>query len=76
MPATRVGGIPEVVRNGKDGLLVAPGDIGALARRLVELARDPLLRTTLAKAAVDRAAGFEARRMASAYVALYERLIA
>ena len=39
--ATRVGGVPDIVRDGVDGYLVAPGDPNELAERLVRLARDP-----------------------------------
>jgi len=39
--ATRVGGVPDVVRDGVDGFLVDPGDTTTLALRLAELARDP-----------------------------------
>jgi len=42
--ATRVGGVPDVVRDGKDGFLVETGDTAALADRLAQLARDPALR--------------------------------
>ena len=34
-------GCPEIVRHGETGVLVAPGDPGALARALAELAADP-----------------------------------
>lgn len=40
---TTVGGIPEIVRDGVDSLLVAPGDAAALAIALVKLLRDPAL---------------------------------
>jgi glycosyltransferase involved in cell wall biosynthesis len=39
--ATRVGGTPDVVRDGVDGFLVDLGDTDALAERLAELAADP-----------------------------------
>jgi len=39
--ATAVGDIPSVVRHGRTGLLVEPGDTGALSAALVELMRDP-----------------------------------
>jgi glycosyltransferase involved in cell wall biosynthesis len=42
--ATRVGGVPDVVREGEDGFLVEPGDVDALAERLARLAADPELR--------------------------------
>jgi glycosyltransferase involved in cell wall biosynthesis len=39
--ATRVGGVPDVVRDGVDGFLVDPGDVASVAARLAELAADP-----------------------------------
>ena len=42
--ATRVGGVPDVVRDGIDGFLVEVGDVAALAARLAELAHDDDLR--------------------------------
>jgi glycosyltransferase involved in cell wall biosynthesis len=45
--ATRVGGVPDVVRDGTDGFLVEVGDIDGLAAHLVELARDPGRRTEM-----------------------------
>ena len=37
--ASRVGGIPELLRDGKDALLFAPGDAGACADALVRTLR-------------------------------------
>ena len=48
--ATRVGGVPDVVREGEDGFLVDPGDVDALAERLAQLAADPDLRERLGAA--------------------------
>jgi glycosyltransferase involved in cell wall biosynthesis len=45
--ATRVGGVPDVIRDGVDGFLVEPGAVDDLADRLAELARDPDLRERL-----------------------------
>jgi glycosyltransferase involved in cell wall biosynthesis len=42
--ATRVGGVPDVVRDGVDGFLVKPGDVDAMAERLALLAADADLR--------------------------------
>jgi glycosyltransferase involved in cell wall biosynthesis len=48
--ATRVGGVPDVVREGEDGFLVEPGDVDGLAERLARLAADPELRERLGAA--------------------------
>jgi len=48
--ATRVGGVPDVVRDGKDGFLVETGDTAELADRLAQLARDPELRERMGDA--------------------------
>jgi glycosyltransferase involved in cell wall biosynthesis len=45
--ATQVGGSSEVIRDGINGHLVAPGDPGALARVILELARHPEVRRRL-----------------------------
>jgi GT2 family glycosyltransferase/glycosyltransferase involved in cell wall biosynthesis len=39
--ASRIGGIPEVVREGINGLLVTPGDAGDLARAIRRLVEEP-----------------------------------
>jgi glycosyltransferase involved in cell wall biosynthesis len=48
--ANRVGGVPDVVRDGVDGFLVEPGDSEAAGERLATLARDPELRRRLGEA--------------------------
>ncbi len=48
--ATRVGGVPDVVRDGVDGFLVEPGDVDAMAARLADLAADPPLRHRMGEA--------------------------
>lgn len=54
--ASNVGGIPTVVADGKDGILVAPEDIDGLAAALSRLMSDPDLRRTLGAAAAERVA--------------------
>jgi glycosyltransferase involved in cell wall biosynthesis len=48
--ASAVGGIPEVLTNGLDGLLVPPADPAALAEACVRLACSPELRTRMGEA--------------------------
>jgi glycosyltransferase involved in cell wall biosynthesis len=52
--ATRVGGVPDIVREGEDGFLVEIGDTEALAERLARLASDPALRSRMGDAARAR----------------------
>jgi glycosyltransferase involved in cell wall biosynthesis len=56
--ATSVGGVPEVVRDGENGLLVAPGDSQALAQAIARLLSDEALRERLAAAAPGSVAAY------------------
>jgi alpha-maltose-1-phosphate synthase len=70
-----VGGIPEVVSDGETGLLVPPGDAGALAGALNALVRDPVRATLLGRAGRERAvAEFGWQAVAERTVALYTEL--
>jgi len=51
--ASAVGGIPEVVTDGVDGLLVPPASPSELADALVRLARSPALRARLGEAGFE-----------------------
>ncbi|TSC69753.1 MAG: hypothetical protein G01um101470_985 [Parcubacteria group bacterium Gr01-1014_70] len=52
--ATCVGGIPEIIENGTDGLLVDPASPNQLADAIIKLARDINLREQLGKALHQR----------------------
>lgn len=49
--ASAVGGLREAIRDGRNGYLVAPGDVDAIARRWRELLLDPELRQRLGQEA-------------------------
>jgi glycosyltransferase involved in cell wall biosynthesis len=69
--ATNVGMVPEVVDDGKTGLVVPPGDVHALTTAVRELAARPETRTRLAEAARTAAvARFGTDRMVDGYVAV------
>jgi len=53
--ASRAGGNPEAVSDGETGLLVPPGDSGALASAILELLRDPGRVETMGRAGRERA---------------------
>ena len=52
--ATRVGGVPDVVRDGEDGFLFEPGDTDGAAERLALLASDATLRSALGASGRER----------------------
>jgi L-malate glycosyltransferase len=73
--ATAVGGIPEVVESGRNGVLVPPGDADAIARAIEGLLADPARRTALGHAAQERAKNkFSADVIVPKYEALYRRV--
>lgn len=75
--ATRVAGIPEVVRDGETGLLVAPGDAAALGAALARLTADPALRTRLGTAARTFVRPrFGVDGYVASVTSLYDRLLA
>ena len=55
--ATAVGGVPELVRDGENGLLVPPGDSAALATAIRRFFADEDLRRRLAEGAPGSVAG-------------------
>jgi glycosyltransferase involved in cell wall biosynthesis len=57
--ATAVGGVPQVLTDGTDGLVVPPDDPPALAAAVERLAADPGLRERLGHAAHERSAMFD-----------------
>lgn len=74
--ATRVGGIPEVVRDGIDGFLYNVGDVNAMAEGAFSILNDSSLRETLGKAARERATQeFCASKIVLQYEDLYLRTI-
>jgi glycosyltransferase involved in cell wall biosynthesis len=74
--ATTAGGIPEVVENGVNGMLVPPRDHRALAAAIVALLKDPAKRARLANAGLERVRrSFSAERMVDETLAAYSRLV-
>jgi glycosyltransferase involved in cell wall biosynthesis len=74
--ASRVGGIPDVVRDGVDGLLVPPGDVAALQQALLRVLVAPELATQLGQRARERVlSDFSLERELAAGLALLQRLV-
>jgi glycosyltransferase involved in cell wall biosynthesis len=75
--ATRVGGVADVVRDGVDGFLVAPGDVEAMADALERLARDPALRERLGATGGERVRErYSVERLVDDVDRLYAELLA
>ncbi len=74
--ATRAGGMPEAVSDGVTGLLVAPGDVAALADALRTLIDDAALRERMGQAARARVLErFSVDAMVDGNLAVYRELL-
>jgi glycosyltransferase involved in cell wall biosynthesis len=74
--ATRAGGIPDKVRDGETGRLVAAGDTEALSAALASLAGDRSLREEMGRRGRERAeAHFAWGRIIERVLALYRSLL-
>lgn len=73
--ATRVGGVPHLVEEGRTGFLVEVGDIGGLAQRVAELIGEESTRRSFAAAARPRAEQFRARAVAARVRKVYEEAV-
>jgi len=74
--ATTAGGIPEIVEEGVNGLLVPPRDAASLAAAIVRLLRDAPLRQRMGAAGLARVTErFTVERMVEATAAVYDRLL-
>jgi glycosyltransferase involved in cell wall biosynthesis len=69
--ATAVGGVPDVLADGREGVVVPPGDPGALADALVRVVGDPGAARDAGRAARERAAGAGPEQAAARLDALY-----
>jgi sugar transferase (PEP-CTERM/EpsH1 system associated) len=73
--ATRVGGNPEIVEDGVNGLLVPASDPQAMAQALLGLARDPRRRQALGAGGRVRASAFTLARMVEGYQEMYASVL-
>jgi len=74
--ATRIGAIPEVVTDGREGFLFDPGDVATMADRLARLGRDAALRREMGRAARARIeAEYSLDVMAARILAIYREVL-
>ncbi len=75
--ATRVGGVPELIDSGVNGLLYEMGDVDGMAAGAISLLKDPAALEQMAQAARKTAQDrFCASRIISLYEEFYERVMA
>jgi len=74
--AFSVGGLPEVIEDGKSGLLIPAGDVQAFMRGAAELITNDALRARLGEGAKVRAREFSDKRMIERTAEVYHRVIA
>ena len=73
--ATAVGGVPEAVTDGRNGLLVPSGSPEALAEAIGRVAGDDALRERLGRAALEAGKAFDIRDAVAVQQEAYERLV-
>ena len=71
--ATRVGGVPEIIEHGRNGLLVPAGDVNALAGAMSQLIADAAFRRRLGDAGRKISDQFSWTQIVVQYEAIYCR---
>ncbi len=74
--ASRVGGLPEIVEDGENGLLIDPRQPDQLEQAIVRLYDDPDLRRTMGARGREFSRDFTAAAMAEQYLDLYRQAMA
>jgi len=74
--ASAVGGVPDIIEDGRTGVLVPPGDVGVMADRIIVLAEDAARRQSLGQAAQQAAVpAYSVENMVRKIEALYESVL-
>ncbi len=74
--ATRTGSIPEIISEGKNGVLIDPYDIPALTESIIKLVQDEELRKKLSLEARRTAENFNPKNAAKSMIKVYESILA
>lgn len=72
--ATNVGGIPEIITNNRNGILIEAGDSKTLASSIIRLVNDRKLQQKFSKAGEETIKNFSINKMVQATVKVYKDL--
>lgn len=73
---TNVGGIPDLVTDDVNGLIVASGDVDAIAEAISKLIENPELRYELGRNSKDHAANFYSEKIEKRLLDMYSSILA
>jgi glycosyltransferase involved in cell wall biosynthesis len=73
--ASRVGGLPEIVRDGDNGLLIDPRSPDQLEQAILRLYQNPDLRRSMGARGREFSRDFTADAMAARYLELYRQAV-
>jgi glycosyltransferase involved in cell wall biosynthesis len=73
--ASKVGGIPDLVKHGRNGLLVKPGDVKGLSNAIERLIADKAMRNKMGNAGKSIVGDFGVEDMTQKIDALYSSLL-
>jgi len=73
--ASEVGGIPDIIAHGENGLLVPPADSRALAEAIVYLYKNSKMRRQLSDNAYSASRGYHPEALALQYFRLYQEIL-
>ena len=71
--ASRIGGLPEIIQDGENGLLFNPGDTAHLIKKINQL--DSIDKTALSRAAAKTALALSPQKNLDAILKAYQELI-
>lgn len=73
--ATSIGSLPELIENGKEGILIKPNDIPVLCTAIESVRSEPDLWRQRVEAGKRKAAFFSTERMVEAFANMYKKLV-
>ena len=71
---TDVGGIPQLIENGKQGLLVTPGSVEELAEALLTVTAGPEVRERIAAGSRERIREYDTSRKVQEILSIYREV--